>query len=377
MGFFDSIGSIFNPSNFMGSKGNSLLDLMDPGNTFHTGAASRRADEQFALEMDIANKNFEEAKAQNAWNRGFQEQVLNYQRDLNALQMEREDTSVARRVADLKASGLSPTLAAGTGAAAAPMHAGSISPVAPAQKSTPSDVRVQAAMFKEQMAKDKLALATTMLGNFANVSKTMAETKLLDAQTNQMNAWTPVDLKLKEQLYEFNQEYNPYRLQDMIARIENTRGDTFYKERQSFLADSQILLNQDQHGLNALIYAGKILDNELTRAKINYQNQEYVKNAIAIELLRSQYKEYEYAREFFHDRFSGAPVGYSLPTLYQSLPNQINNIAGGIGSALEKGWNKTTDFVSRTVKKADNFLQSVGLIDLLHRITGNAFNFSE
>ena len=45
----------------------------------------------------------------------------NYQKGLQKKMFEREDISIARRVADLKASGLSPVLAAGQGAEAGPV----------------------------------------------------------------------------------------------------------------------------------------------------------------------------------------------------------------------------------------------------------------
>ena len=72
------------------------------------------ANRQLQAQTDIANKNF-----------GLQQEQFQYQKDLNELQMQREDNAMQRQVADLKAAGFSPLAAiGGSGSAAGSLNAG-------------------------------------------------------------------------------------------------------------------------------------------------------------------------------------------------------------------------------------------------------------
>lgn len=81
---------------------------------------------------DLNERTFQEEKRVNdanienmEWNRNFMENQAEYQKELNQLTMEREDTAVSRRMKDLENAGLSRLFAGGQGASASTMSTGS------------------------------------------------------------------------------------------------------------------------------------------------------------------------------------------------------------------------------------------------------------
>lgn len=99
-------------------------------------------------------QNYQNMVEQQAYARGLQERVF-----------EREDSAVQRRVADLEAAGLSPTLAAGSAAGS-----GSVVPATVPRREAPQR-GVQSKMMQ-----------ISALGQIANIGRTLAEASLMGAQ---------------------------------------------------------------------------------------------------------------------------------------------------------------------------------------------------
>ena len=108
-------------------------------------------------------------------NLNLQQQNLDYQKSVQGITWNREDNAVQRRVADLKAAGLNPVLAAGTAANSGPI----VSTQAPQRESITLGNKTEL-----------LNAAMNLLRMKQDISTSVAQQKYLEAQKNQSDSAT-------------------------------------------------------------------------------------------------------------------------------------------------------------------------------------------
>jgi hypothetical protein len=248
----------------------------------------------------------------------------------NAYTAEREDTAVQRRVADLKAAGLNPLLAAGSAAQSGPSQAISTK----ANESDP-DRSVERVL-------DVLGLVNQMVGTVANASRTWADVQrtrseiaesesrigLNSANTEYITASTPARVELFEQQaaesrsrVEIAESLAPARLNLLNEQVAKTQiANDLARQANPYTVqllagriigqEVQNHLRSLQAKLTELNISGQEISNVLSTIRVNRdtvdlsrQQQDLAATQLAIEI-----KEYElaYARKF------NVPVG-SMP----------------------------------------------------------------
>lgn len=137
----------------------------------------------------------------NKKNFDLQKENLAYQKDLQNIIFAREDNAVQRRVADLKAAGLSPTLAAGSSAGAGSV----VSTSAPQRKNNLEALTalasVKTLIAQQQRAQTEADIARQQL----NLSKEQLKQTKMDTKYYDSNNIAPIESKMgwEQQLTNF------------------------------------------------------------------------------------------------------------------------------------------------------------------------------
>lgn len=215
---------------------------------------------------EINNEILRDNNRINELNYQLQRDNLNYQKSLQQTMFGREDTSVQRRVADLTAAGLSPTLAAGSGASAGPV----VSTRAP------------------QMDKKQLKLAT--MSSLANVQTLIA---------NQQKAQTEADIakthleqeKMNTQFYrsrglapvQANQSWQQHLVNLIAPMLENKVALPILGSATSSLGEAvnRAITNTSLHDVNTadfeIVENGNKVINKKTGAYLTTMQAGYLK----------------------------------------------------------------------------------------------------
>ena len=184
----------------------------------------------------------------NRENLALQKDNLAYQKDLQQTIFQREDNAVQRRVADLKAAGLSPTLAAGSSAGAGSV----VSTSAPQKKSNlesylalasvgtalaqQQKAQTEADIARQQLIQDKMDTDYYMKKGVSPIESRMAYqqliTNVLNGFLNRATRNLPISDLVRSNA---NANPNPPKAIDPDGSITNSKGQTITSSQAGLL----------------------------------------------------------------------------------------------------------------------------------------------
>jgi len=274
--------------------------------------AEKLAKDQFALEKKYSDLNYKHELDKFEYDKNLQQTMFN-----------REDNSIQRRVADLKASGLSPVLAAGQGAGA-----GSVVSTTAPSRDVPNNANMMAVQEAQNARRRASAdMVMNSLMGFSQIEKTRAETARLKEDTD--NAKTRLDIDLHN------------------AGLNSTRFDSSVKP----IIEGRSIgeLNRD---LSILEKNGKQLENNLKELSYSQESLQYLKekykipHEIAELMLRNEITVSDYYKSLqigirYKDSASGTvQAGEALGNIFNSnfktFDARLGNIINQQMSELNK-----------------------------------------
>lgn len=239
----------------------------------------------------------------------FEQQVFEYQKQLQQQIFGREDTAVQRRVADLRAAGLSPTLAAG-GAA----NSGALVNVKAPQKRAEYD----------------FGFIGQALQQMASIAQTKAQTKLLYAQANKAEQEAKYTSSLKDQSL-INATLKNQLLKDTYSSLKwKAIYETNKLSNEVFASrfKNDVLENEAQWAEleRAYIHDNPDFAQEIIKSKLNREQIETFIRAVTYKTLESKEIGIENDADLYERLGVGPETIKIIDRLIRSIPGFISGI---------------------------------------------------